>query len=160
MMATPEQWEVQEKFAPESEDAACLLELRSRVKALEVDAEEDSTSTHFCLSSIIKRLEALEAKPTSNSDQTRSSELDWITREQLDQVAELLRPSNSSAGLTSPNNLARPDRSLVERVAFAMAHAPDGFGYEQEARAAMLEMLVWLEERGCAGAADELKREI
>jgi hypothetical protein len=33
--ATPEQWEVQEKFAPESEDACCLLELRSRVEALE-----------------------------------------------------------------------------------------------------------------------------
>jgi hypothetical protein len=33
--ATPEQWEVQEKFAPESEDACCLLELRARVEILE-----------------------------------------------------------------------------------------------------------------------------
>lgn len=36
--ATPEQWEVQEKFAPESEDAACLLELRARVERLELGA--------------------------------------------------------------------------------------------------------------------------
>ena len=36
--ATPEQWEVQEKFAPESEDAACLLELRSRIERLELGA--------------------------------------------------------------------------------------------------------------------------
>ena len=36
--ATPEQWEVQEKFAPESEDACCLLELRSRVERLELGA--------------------------------------------------------------------------------------------------------------------------
>jgi hypothetical protein len=36
--ATPEQWEVQEKFAPESEDACCLLELRSRIERLELGA--------------------------------------------------------------------------------------------------------------------------
>ena len=36
--ATSEQWEVQEKFAPESEDACCLLELRSRVERLELGA--------------------------------------------------------------------------------------------------------------------------
>ena len=36
--ATPEQWEVQEKFFPESEDAACLLELRARVERLELGA--------------------------------------------------------------------------------------------------------------------------
>lgn len=33
--ATPEQWEVQEKFAPESEDACCLLELRARIEVIE-----------------------------------------------------------------------------------------------------------------------------
>ncbi len=37
-MATPEQWEIQEKWAPESEDAACLLELRARVEKLELSA--------------------------------------------------------------------------------------------------------------------------
>lgn len=36
--ATPEQWKVQEKFAPESEDATCLLELRSRIERLELGA--------------------------------------------------------------------------------------------------------------------------
>jgi hypothetical protein len=37
-MATPEQWAVQEKFAPEDDDAACLLELRHRVERLELSA--------------------------------------------------------------------------------------------------------------------------
>jgi|688.fasta_scaffold246266_3 hypothetical protein len=37
--ATPKQWEVQEKFALESEeDACCLLELRSRIERLELGA--------------------------------------------------------------------------------------------------------------------------
>lgn len=58
--ATPDQWAYQEHWAAEDGDAACLLELRCRVEALEVDADEDSTSTHFCLNSIIKRLERLE----------------------------------------------------------------------------------------------------
>jgi hypothetical protein len=36
--ATPEQWEVQEEFAPESDNACCLLELRSRIERLELGA--------------------------------------------------------------------------------------------------------------------------
>ena len=58
--ATPEQWEVQEKFAPESEDATCLLELRSRIKALEENFESFFESTNFCINAIIDRLEKLE----------------------------------------------------------------------------------------------------
>jgi hypothetical protein len=41
-----------------------------------------------------------------------------------------------------------PAGSLVARVLSAMAHAPDGFGYEQEARAAIREVAAWLREQG------------
>ena len=34
--ATPAQWEHQEHWAPEDGDAACLLELRSRIERLEL----------------------------------------------------------------------------------------------------------------------------
>jgi hypothetical protein len=37
---------------------------------------------------------------------------------------------------------------LVMRVLSAMAHAPDGFGYEQEARAAIREVAAWLRDKG------------
>jgi hypothetical protein len=120
--ATPDQWAYQEHWAAEDGDAACMLELRCRVEALEVDADEDSTSTHFCLNSIIKRLEALEANA--------KPELDWISRKQLDQVAELLRPN-------------KPDTSLVERVVLAISRDSEVARWS-EARAAIREVAAWM----------------
>lgn len=130
--ANPDQWAYQEHWAAEDGDAACMLELRSRVEALEVDADEDSTSTHFCLNAIIKRLEALEAnaKPTSDSAQIRSSSLDWISREQLDQVADLLRPN-------------KLDTSLVERVVLAISRDGEAARWS-EARAAIRAVAAWM----------------
>ena len=58
--ATPEQWEVQEKFAPESEDACCLLELRSRVERLELGAGIHGAVVKFLEPSSLKK-QALEA---------------------------------------------------------------------------------------------------
>ena len=59
--ATPEQWESLDNDDSTFAYEACILELRARVEALEVDANEDSASTHFCFDSIFKRLESLEA---------------------------------------------------------------------------------------------------
>jgi hypothetical protein len=50
----------------------------------------------------------------------------------------------------APNYPAKPDSSLVERVADAIG-AADGDGTEAEARAAILEVSKWLRER--AGGA-------
>jgi hypothetical protein len=36
--ATPEQWEYQERWASDDDDASCILELRDRVEALERQA--------------------------------------------------------------------------------------------------------------------------
>jgi hypothetical protein len=73
--ATPEQWEIQEKWAPESEDAACLLELRARVEALEAELEDEVDCNNICTLNIAERLRKLEAnsRPTPNPGQIRSS---------------------------------------------------------------------------------------
>jgi len=62
--ATHEQWEVQEKFAPESEDACCLLELRSRIERLELGA-----GIH---DAVIKTL-----KPSSLKEQALAELAEW-----------------------------------------------------------------------------------
>ena len=43
MKATPDQWGYQEHWAHEVSDAACLLELRARVEALELAIGVPST---------------------------------------------------------------------------------------------------------------------
>ena len=124
--ATPDQWAYQEHWAAEDGDAACLLELRSRIEALEANA-----------------------KPMS--DPAQSPSLDWITREQLDQVAELLRPAP-----------IKPDSSLVERVrkVIALENDPMDWFYD-ESRAAIQEVAAWLRENsGGTRAAWMLEQEV
>ena len=70
-MATPEQWEVQEKFAPESEDAACLLELRYRVERLELGAG--------IYDAVIQALKH-DVKSTPNSEKIRSSLVERVSK--------------------------------------------------------------------------------
>ena len=105
--ATPEQWAQVERDGWVAL-RNCLVELRARVEDLEAEANEYSSSAHFCFEAIIKRLEALEAgatcphivssdegtsycglaeqmanaKPTPNPSQIRSSLVlvrDWIS---------------------------------------------------------------------------------
>jgi len=59
--ATPEQWEYQERWASDDDDASCILELRCRVEALEADQLEQAESNRFCTDAIVRRVEALEA---------------------------------------------------------------------------------------------------
>jgi hypothetical protein len=66
--ATPEQWEVVEICSEEGKipwpTAACILELRARVEALEADQLEQAESHRFCTDAIVRRVEALEALMT------------------------------------------------------------------------------------------------
>jgi hypothetical protein len=41
-----------------------------------------------------------------------------------------------------------------------MAHAPDGFGYEQEARAAIREVAAWLDTKGQHGCSLWMREEL
>jgi hypothetical protein len=99
-----------------------VLELRSRVEALE-EAEND------------RRFEAGKAL-IDKHDQQRPR---VFTAEE---VAPVVVPTVEDS-LTGA-----PAGSLVASVLSAMAHAPDGFGYEQEARAAIREVAAWLRDKG------------
>jgi hypothetical protein len=76
--ATPEQWAQCEEWVNNpviGATDACLLELRTRVSALEDDRWKQAESTRFCVDALVKRIEALEAnsKRTPNPSQIRSS---------------------------------------------------------------------------------------
>jgi hypothetical protein len=76
--ATPEQWAQCEEWVNNpvvGATDACLLELRTRVSALEDDSWKQAESARFCVDVLVKRIEALEAnsKRTSNPSQIRSS---------------------------------------------------------------------------------------
>jgi hypothetical protein len=64
--ATPEQWThvaicAEMKQQVPWATAACLLELRARIEALEAAQLEQAESNRFCTDAIVRRVEALEA---------------------------------------------------------------------------------------------------
>jgi hypothetical protein len=76
--ATPEQWAQCEEWANTpltGATDACLLELRTRVSALEDDSWKQVESTRFCIDALVTRISALEvnSKRTPNPSQIRSS---------------------------------------------------------------------------------------
>jgi len=67
--ATPEQWEHVQISAGMKQQipwatADCILELRSRIEALEAAQLEQAESHRFCTDAIVRRVEALEAPMT------------------------------------------------------------------------------------------------
>jgi len=113
-MATPDQWAYQEHWAVEDSDAACLLELRARVEALEgkyetmrlatLEWDKDVENLQRWSDQRLKRIERLEGVKPKTVDLQ-------LTPEQGEEIAALLRP----------NYPAKTDGSLVERVAGAIA---------------------------------------
>jgi hypothetical protein len=177
--ATPEQWEVQEKFAPESEDACCLLELRARVEVLEDAAHKHIVETSANILALASRVEALEStqqqpEPINEEENNRRFHacMDLIrnaTPEQIRSTAELpKRPASKVYKINEPlkltpeqaqqirdllapeprrNHPAKPESSLVERVGAAIFEQfENNAGNEAEARAAIREVALWLNE--------------
>lgn len=161
--ATPEQWAYQEQwasnlFAPD-QDAACLLELRSKVKNLEENLSftvETVSSTEESVLELQEKVDILAdfadqvvskicSKPSPNKRQIRSS----------DHIGDTNKMVDSSAGLT---------RSLVERVVKALDeyHVVGALdeSWETQARAAIREVAAWLSENsGGTRAAWMLEQE-
>jgi hypothetical protein len=74
--ATPEQWEYQERWASDDDDASCILELRCRVETLEADQLEQAESNRFCVDAIVRRVEALEAAQQDKLDRLIAMDAD------------------------------------------------------------------------------------
>jgi hypothetical protein len=90
-MATPEQWAVQEKFAPEDEDAACLLELRDRVERLELGAGirdvagEIALADGGWLNEASAAIREVAAWLRDNAEDTRTSTAIWMLEKEVEQ---------------------------------------------------------------------------
>jgi len=141
--ATPEQWADAGAFA--SDTRACILELRARVEALEVDANEDSASTHFCFDSIFKRLEALEKGATCPH---------VVTGDESTSYCGLAEQQAAAAPPQEP----APAGALVEAVMEAMECAE--CSWPAEARDAIRAVAEWLEQFEFVGAAHALRQEV
>ena len=164
--ATVEQWESLENDDSTFAYEACILELRTRVEALEVDANEDSASTHFCFDSIFKRLEALEAGATCPHVVTSDEGTSYCgLAEQQARIGQSDVPTNTSAFELSDDDpiphKPAPAGSLVEAVAIACAK-PCNETWDDQARAAIREVAEWLRGHHADGdpvAATALERE-
>ena len=122
-----------------------LGELRARVEALEVDANEDSASTHFCFDSIFKRLEALEAGAVCPHVVTSDEGTSYCGLAEQQAAASAQEPA--------------PVGSLVEAVAIACAK-PCNETWDDQARAAIRAVAEWLRGVSWPNAASALEKEV
>lgn len=133
--ATPDQWAYQEHWAQEDGDAACILELRARVEALEANTkawrQDHLRLANTCAGMASNRIEFFgKLLPDGESD-PEGEILDYYSR---------LAAQNPGKAVF------HQDPSLAERVAMAITHDGEQARWD-EARAAMLEIAKWLESR-------------
>jgi len=158
--ATPGQWAYQEHWAQEDGDAACILELRARVEALEANTkawrEDHLRLANTCAGMAEDRLEFFgKLLPDGESDPEG---------EIIDYYSKLAAQHPGKATF-------HQDLSLVERIAGIICdnHAPVDLWYD-DARAAINEVARWIDaearERGMQphngvySAADWLRGEL
>ena len=133
--ATPDQWAYQEHWAQEDGDAACILELRARVEALEANTKQWRTDhlrlANTCAGMASDRLEFFgKLLPDGESDPE----------------GEIIDYYNALAAQHAEKAVFHQDPSLAERVAMAITRDGEQTRWD-EARAAMLEIAKWLELR-------------
>ncbi len=142
--ATPEQWAQVQKCADvvSSSDCSAILELRARVETLEVAAHKHIVETSANILALASRVEALEAGKRQASKVYEISKPLRLTPDQVQQALDQLRPKSKP----SPNS-SQIGRLLVERVGAAIFEQfENNAGNEAEARAAIREVALWLNE--------------
>jgi hypothetical protein len=146
--ATPDQWEHIEQFVKDCHYDACLLELRDRIAALEAagnlqQQDEDADRAMADPAPAIawaRQLPVHDSCPPGGCD---ICQRDWPCARLL--AEQDSRPTPNQRQIRSSAEGA-PAGGLVERVECAMRDAPgDGYGWENEARAAILAVAEWLE---------------
>lgn len=133
--ATTDQWAYQEHWAQEDGDAACILELRARVEALEANTkawrQDHLRLANTCAGMAEDRLEFFgKLLPDGESDPE----------------GEIVDYYNALAAQHAEKAVFHQDPSLAERVAMAITRDGEQARWD-EARAAMLEIAKWLESR-------------
>jgi hypothetical protein len=150
--ATPEQWNTVQRCADVvgSADCSAILELRARVETLEAAAQKHIVETSANILALASRVETLEAAKRPTSKVYEINEPLQLTAEQAQQITDLLTP-NSSAPLSSSNYPAKPDSSLVRRVAlvisgieYGLERDEEAVNWASEARAAIREVAAWM----------------
>jgi len=131
--ATPEQWALIAETAGGCMSAT-ILELRSRVKALEAAQLEQAESNRFCTDAIVRRVEALEAPMTE------------------------LRAASAEVRPTVKDSLT-DGGGLVERVALTRMNPPLDEDDLKYACAAIREVAAWLRDNDRADLAGWLEQE-
>jgi len=143
--ATPEQWAQCEDWVRSSvvgASDACILELRTRVEVLEDAAQKHIIETSANILALASRVESLEAAERQASKVYQISKPLKLNPEQAQQVRDLLAPNSKPT--PNPSQIRS---SLVERVGAAIFEQfENNAGNEAEARAAILEVVTWLEE--------------
>ena len=155
--ATPELWAHMECCADNPQDiATLLLELRSRVEALEAGLKDEADCNRACTLNLSDRLIRVEQR-VRELQAARNAEINWqgeqdgrlkATEERL---AILENAENGRQQEEDAERAAEPDStgSLVERVAHVLATCNTGedmSDWAPEARAAILEVAAWMRE--------------
>jgi hypothetical protein len=134
--ATPEQWEYQERWASDDDDASCILELRCRIEALEL-------------------AHRIQSGTLTSSEQAELGVVPVVDLEAAVHRAAAEARDSAMTELRAASAEARP-AGLVERVAMAANCYP-----HENARAAIREVAKWLREQGtpASGWAMRLEQE-
>ena len=162
--ATLAQWAECEEWAASSvigASDACILELRARVEVLEDAAHKHIVETNSNIVALFTRVESLEAAERQASKVYEISKPLKLTAKQQEELNALLRPNSKP----SPNS-SQIRSSLVDRVALAISGIEYGLerdeeavNWASEARAAIREVALWLDENTGGDAAWMLNQE-
>ena len=144
--ATPEQWADTEHRARQHGHAqACILELRARVKALEDAAQKHIVETNSNIVALFSRVESLEAAERQTSKVYQISKPLKLTAKQQEELKALLTP-DFRVGMTPTSTSNQVGSSLVDGVARAIGRDVEPVNWEEEARAAIRMVALWLNE--------------
>ena len=144
--ATTNQWADTEHWARNSGNAhACILELRGRVEVLENAAQKHIVETNSNILALCRRVESLEAAEHQASKVYQISKPLKLTARQQAELQALLTP-NFRVGMTLTSTSSQVDSSLVDQVARAIGRDDEPINWEEEARAAIRMVALWLNE--------------
>ena len=145
--ATPKQWAEIEHWSDEYGYApqTCILELRARVKTLEDAVHKHIVETNSNIVALFSRVESLEAAERQASKVHQISKPLKLTAKQQAELKALLTP-DFRVGMTLTSTSSQVGSSLVDEVARAIGRDDEPINWEEEARAAIRTVALWLNE--------------